>query len=149
MCIRDRVSTQSTWDRFDKQKGFISQERFYAKINNEMKGHLISEAFHNMSLKKNYSLKEIEDIMHTFHAEIPDEMDEKALRRNINKVLAGPSTTSNYSKMNKSYPVSYTHLRAHETSLHLVCRLLLEKKKKQLKIKLDCQIRMTDISESK
>eukprot|EP00831_Metopus_contortus_P070390 TRINITY_DN63866_c0_g1_i1.p1 TRINITY_DN63866_c0_g1~~TRINITY_DN63866_c0_g1_i1.p1 ORF type:complete len:158 (-),score=21.88 TRINITY_DN63866_c0_g1_i1:69-542(-) len=28
-------------------------------------------------------------------------------------------------------PVSYTHLRAHETSLHLVCRLLLEKKKNQ------------------
>eukprot|EP00831_Metopus_contortus_P027653 TRINITY_DN23193_c0_g1_i2.p1 TRINITY_DN23193_c0_g1~~TRINITY_DN23193_c0_g1_i2.p1 ORF type:complete len:143 (+),score=30.51 TRINITY_DN23193_c0_g1_i2:66-494(+) len=27
-------------------------------------------------------------------------------------------------------PVSYTHHRAHETSLHLVCRLLLEKKKK-------------------
>ena len=24
-------------------------------------------------------------------------------------------------------PVSYTHLRAHETELHLVCRLLLEK----------------------
>eukprot|EP00831_Metopus_contortus_P073549 TRINITY_DN670_c0_g1_i2.p1 TRINITY_DN670_c0_g1~~TRINITY_DN670_c0_g1_i2.p1 ORF type:complete len:252 (+),score=34.81 TRINITY_DN670_c0_g1_i2:107-862(+) len=30
-----------------------------------------------------------------------------------------------------SYTVSYTHLRAHETSLHLVCRLLLEKKKKK------------------
>eukprot|EP00831_Metopus_contortus_P002470 TRINITY_DN10904_c0_g1_i10.p4 TRINITY_DN10904_c0_g1~~TRINITY_DN10904_c0_g1_i10.p4 ORF type:complete len:122 (-),score=45.36 TRINITY_DN10904_c0_g1_i10:17-382(-) len=30
-------------------------------------------------------------------------------------------------------PVSYTHLRAHETSLHLVCRLLLEKKKKKKK----------------
>eukprot|EP00831_Metopus_contortus_P048734 TRINITY_DN3987_c0_g1_i6.p3 TRINITY_DN3987_c0_g1~~TRINITY_DN3987_c0_g1_i6.p3 ORF type:complete len:102 (+),score=57.05 TRINITY_DN3987_c0_g1_i6:64-369(+) len=29
------------------------------------------------------------------------------------------------------WPVSYTHLRAHETSLHLVCRLLLEKKKKK------------------
>ena len=28
-------------------------------------------------------------------------------------------------------PVSYTHLRAHETPEHLVCRLLLEKKKKQ------------------
>ena len=28
-------------------------------------------------------------------------------------------------------PVSYTHLRAHETPAHLVCRLLLEKKKKQ------------------
>src|SRR5665811_975748 len=28
-------------------------------------------------------------------------------------------------------PVSYTHLRAHETVLDLVCRLLLEKQKKQ------------------
>ena len=28
-------------------------------------------------------------------------------------------------------PVSYTHLRAHETVLDLVCRLLLEKKKTQ------------------
>ena len=26
-------------------------------------------------------------------------------------------------------PVSYTHLRAHETAANLVCRLLLEKKK--------------------
>eukprot|EP00658_Telonema_sp_P-2_P013919 TRINITY_DN15276_c0_g1_i9.p1 TRINITY_DN15276_c0_g1~~TRINITY_DN15276_c0_g1_i9.p1 ORF type:complete len:603 (-),score=111.42 TRINITY_DN15276_c0_g1_i9:14-1822(-) len=30
-----------------------------------------------------------------------------------------------------SLPVSYTHLRAHETPEHLVCRLLLEKKKKK------------------
>src|SRR5665647_3990464 len=29
------------------------------------------------------------------------------------------------------YPVSYTHLRAHETDSYLVCRLLLEKKKKK------------------
>ena len=29
-------------------------------------------------------------------------------------------------------PVSYTHLRAHETVLDLVCRLLLEKTKKPL-----------------
>ena len=27
------------------------------------------------------------------------------------------------------HPVSYTHLRAHETVLDIVCRLLLEKKK--------------------
>ena len=33
-------------------------------------------------------------------------------------------------------PVSYTHLRAHETDSYLVCRLLLEKKKKtQIKCK--------------
>ena len=30
-------------------------------------------------------------------------------------------------------PVSYTHLRAHETRHDLVCRLLLEKKKKKHK----------------
>ena len=32
-------------------------------------------------------------------------------------------------------PVSYTHLRAHETVLDLVCRLLLEKKQKNTKKK--------------
>ena len=31
--------------------------------------------------------------------------------------------------LNSVMPVSYTHLRAHETVLDLVCRLLLEKKK--------------------
>src|SRR5450756_2803833 len=37
--------------------------------------------------------------------------------------------------MPKTGPVSYTHLRAHETRHDLVCRLLLEKKKN---IKHDC-----------
>src|SRR5665647_2329805 len=32
-------------------------------------------------------------------------------------------------------PVSYTHLRAHETDSYLVCRLLLEKKKKKKNFK--------------
>ena len=31
--------------------------------------------------------------------------------------------------LRQAEPVSYTHLRAHETVLDLVCRLLLEKKK--------------------
>ena len=35
------------------------------------------------------------------------------------------------------YPVSYTHLRAHETKANLVCRLLLEKLAKQ-RIRLFC-----------
>eukprot|EP00658_Telonema_sp_P-2_P000383 TRINITY_DN10140_c0_g1_i1.p1 TRINITY_DN10140_c0_g1~~TRINITY_DN10140_c0_g1_i1.p1 ORF type:complete len:170 (+),score=64.66 TRINITY_DN10140_c0_g1_i1:163-672(+) len=33
--------------------------------------------------------------------------------------------------MQEDISVSYTHLRAHETPEHLVCRLLLEKKKKK------------------
>ena len=35
-------------------------------------------------------------------------------------------------------PVSYTHLRAHETDSYLVCRLLLEKKKKKRTTKTKC-----------
>mgnify|MGYP007112105293 CR=1 FL=1 len=35
-----------------------------------------------------------------------------------------------YTNKTASEPVSYTHLRAHETVLELVCRLLLEKKKR-------------------
>ena len=40
---------------------------------------------------------------------------------------AGPTTSG---RMDAMSPVSYTHLRAHETDSYLVCRLLLEKKKK-------------------
>ena len=39
------------------------------------------------------------------------------------ELLVGPP----YDGMYLHYPVSYTHLRAHETPEHLVCRLLLEK----------------------
>ena len=34
------------------------------------------------------------------------------------------------SERTDQHPVSYTHLRAHETVLDIVCRLLLEKKKR-------------------
>eukprot|EP00658_Telonema_sp_P-2_P025395 TRINITY_DN20225_c0_g2_i3.p1 TRINITY_DN20225_c0_g2~~TRINITY_DN20225_c0_g2_i3.p1 ORF type:complete len:445 (-),score=63.27 TRINITY_DN20225_c0_g2_i3:54-1388(-) len=40
-------------------------------------------------------------------------------------------TCSILSHVSRPKPVSYTHLRAHETPEHLVCRLLLEKKKKK------------------
>ena len=39
-------------------------------------------------------------------------------------------------------PVSYTHLRAHETRHDLVCRLLLEKKKKKQETKHDIECRL-------
>eukprot|EP00658_Telonema_sp_P-2_P071983 TRINITY_DN6117_c0_g1_i9.p1 TRINITY_DN6117_c0_g1~~TRINITY_DN6117_c0_g1_i9.p1 ORF type:complete len:114 (-),score=9.91 TRINITY_DN6117_c0_g1_i9:43-384(-) len=41
-----------------------------------------------------------------------------------------------------SWPVSYTHLRAHETPEHLVCRLLLEKKKKNQRIGITIRIKI-------
>src|SRR5674536_80982 len=40
----------------------------------------------------------------------------------------GSRRSGSTSRAGSSWPVSYTHLRAHETPEHLVCRLLLEKK---------------------
>ena len=43
-------------------------------------------------------------------------------------------------------PVSYTHLRAHETVLDLVCRLLLEKKKNSTQSDVSGSVRRIYIS---
>src|SRR5678815_1813293 len=53
-----------------------------------------------------------------------------AVRAHLNgaRVQMNHSTT-HAAKQLFPTPVSYTHLRAHETPEHLVCRLLLEKKK--------------------
>ena len=52
-------------------------------------------------------------------------------RRQAGKAAAAESTAwwSSAGVDRGVRPVSYTHLRAHETVLDLVCRLLLEKKK--------------------
>ena len=44
-------------------------------------------------------------------------------------IVAGENITRTNHFYDVINPVSYTHLRAHETVLDLVCRLLLEKKK--------------------
>ena len=70
------------------------------------------------------------------------------------RLIAGgssPSTISLYdlpsgqrvAAVNLSLAVSYTHLRAHETVLDLVCRLLLEKKKAKKKTDIDRGITST------
>ena len=48
----------------------------------------------------------------------------------IGSGISGATIANLLSKKNSVhiYAVSYTHLRAHETPEHLVCRLLLEKK---------------------
>ena len=48
-----------------------------------------------------------------------------SVKNSVHKVLS--ATNSWLFSQTHNSPVSYTHLRAHETSLHLVCRLLLEK----------------------
>src|SRR5674476_1552287 len=52
--------------------------------------------------------------------------------RHSKRRLTHKNFLEGFKKVSKagSIPVSYTHLRAHETGRNLVCRLLLEKKKK-------------------
>src|SRR5665811_830277 len=52
-----------------------------------------------------------------------------ALVNDVVRILSVASRNSDHQTSPVS--LSYTHLRAHETVLDLVCRLLLEKKKKQ------------------
>src|SRR5665647_268286 len=55
---------------------------------------------------------------------------EVSLRRSSLGELFGPRRDPHIIIGAGLMPVSYTHLRAHETDSYLVCRLLLEKKKK-------------------
>src|SRR5678809_588189 len=59
------------------------------------------------------------DYRHLANFDHPDALDNDLLVNHVRKLKAGEPIE----------PVSYTHLRAHETGRNLVCRLLLEKKK--------------------
>src|SRR5664279_6230926 len=58
----------------------------------------------------------------------------RRLKRSHEVIVVSPNANWNWIPSNIWVgvgPVSYTHLRAHETDSYLVCRLLLEKKKKK------------------
>ena len=68
----------------------------------------------------------------TDHTLIIDELEKRIKFHNWNSILPflpkGSFLVGGYIR---DITVSYTHLRAHETVLDLVCRLLLEKKKRE------------------
>ena len=56
-------------------------------------------------------------------------LDKKTALHEKTTKMEGEPTAKNVQKGARfKIPVSYTHLRAHETDSYLVCRLLLEKK---------------------
>ena len=63
----------------------------------------------------------IRDRLKTWCEEVQREVEVRGLPVTLSKTPGEVNTLG--------LPVSYTHLRAHETVLDLVCRLLLEKKK--------------------
>src|SRR5660397_278416 len=68
-------------------------------------------------LDKPFRVRPFQEVVEDVRS-LPDE-----LKSTVTKVFLGDGDAV--------IPVSYTHLRAHETKANLVCRLLLEKKKKQ------------------
>ena len=59
---------------------------------------------------------------------MPDYLIESA-EASADRVATKTTVAANVRRGTTNRAVSYTHLRAHETVLDLVCRLLLEKKK--------------------
>eukprot|EP01017_Pseudomicrothorax_dubius_P044686 TRINITY_DN7580_c0_g1_i4.p1 TRINITY_DN7580_c0_g1~~TRINITY_DN7580_c0_g1_i4.p1 ORF type:complete len:272 (-),score=27.87 TRINITY_DN7580_c0_g1_i4:13-828(-) len=78
-------------------------------------GDLLEERFHTINLH----LSRIEDLV-----SLTSPQDNLLRTLKVNR-----STTNILLSSDRNQPVSYTHLRAHETGRNLVCRLLLEKKK--------------------
>eukprot|EP00657_Telonema_sp_P-1_P000726 TRINITY_DN11420_c0_g1_i1.p1 TRINITY_DN11420_c0_g1~~TRINITY_DN11420_c0_g1_i1.p1 ORF type:complete len:161 (-),score=12.65 TRINITY_DN11420_c0_g1_i1:87-569(-) len=155
MCIRDRLygaQTQRAHDNFPISgikfsRDFI-QALGYVKTsaalaNNELE--LISTEIAEVIEKAS---QEIIDGKHDEHfvIDIFQTGSGTSTNMNANEVIAHranelnsnakvhPNDHVNFGQSsNDVIPVSYTHLRAHETVLDLVCRLLLEKKKKKRK----------------
>src|SRR5665811_2532220 len=103
MCIRDRRSPSSatTWRRSDGT---------YPRCTSD------GRTQHRLGIRKSLSRSGSQP-----NPSIWESNSHRQYSENLNLV----------SKLHIRKPVSYTHLRAHETVLDLVCRLLLEKKKKK------------------
>ncbi len=106
--------TWSTWSMAAVMNNFVGDGNGYiGNIDLEPeKAHTLSATFDWHAADRNWWLKAT-----PYYTEVTDYID--AIR-----CTSGAACT----------PVSYTHLRAHETVLDLVCRLLLEKKKTTITI---------------
>ena len=72
-------------------------------------------------------------VYHDTHPSVPWDWNPvqrliERVRREIEAEMARQGIAVDAARLDDTAPVSYTHLRAHETVLDLVCRLLLEKK---------------------
>ena len=86
-------------------------------------GKLIS-----IDLKKMEPIGNSIQIQGDFTEEKTQEEIKKNISGKVDVVMSDMAVDTTGIKNIDSIPVSYTHLRAHETLMNLVCRLLLEKK---------------------
>src|SRR5678816_4644529 len=104
MCIRDRARTHQLIDENGDEISDLGQIKFAAPIVTEFQ-------------------KLIDKI-----TELIDKLT-KGLVPALTNIPAPTIPEPDFPHRVEPQAVSYTHLRAHETPEHLVCRLLLEKKK--------------------
>lgn len=97
-CYRKRLLQQKIRSIDTKQRAFeenkkaIMAERFYTKINDEMKNFYVKEALEEMALTKNWSIVKLDMILTMFQPKLQEGLvkDKKAIQQNINKVLTDP-----------------------------------------------------------
>ena len=104
------------------QNGFILKQK--SKWFNAVSGYASESLINQISQN---SFVRLIDIVGTFAKRVDDIEFEHSEYINDNPDQPTGIYSLNYGS--SFTPVSYTHLRAHETVLDLVCRLLLEKKK--------------------
>ena len=115
---------KSNQSNIKKAKKYLDNNECIAVPTETVYG-LAGNAYSDTSVKKIFKLKKRPAnnplIVHYYNLKAVEDdcIINEDFKKLYNKFSPGPIT----------YAVSYTHLRAHETSLHLVCRLLLEKKK--------------------
>ena len=88
------------------------------KVKNDKVSELVLGLPTNLDQSDTHITEEVKKVFENLKSKLP----------NCNCVLYDERFTSKMA-LQSLIPVSYTHLRAHETGRNLVCRLLLEKKK--------------------
>jgi hypothetical protein len=73
-------------------KQTLLAERFYTKVNNEMKHYYVNEALQTMALTKNWSISKLDTIMHIFQPQLSSAVvqDSKQIQSKINRLLTDP-----------------------------------------------------------
>ena len=92
---------------------------FYSTTRSELKSRYIHALCKELQIRKEYLRGEPVETIY-FGGGTPSQLAEEDFREVFETIRKYYGT------------VSYTHLRAHETGRNLVCRLLLEKKKKKI-----------------
>eukprot|EP00831_Metopus_contortus_P073916 TRINITY_DN67456_c0_g1_i2.p1 TRINITY_DN67456_c0_g1~~TRINITY_DN67456_c0_g1_i2.p1 ORF type:complete len:148 (+),score=52.68 TRINITY_DN67456_c0_g1_i2:178-621(+) len=125
MCIRDRYQRRVHGRSTTKK---TNSKKHHSKSKEKKQDNIVD--YNNESEKPNLS-KIIEKMNANIDDSLAKQADQSEHMLQPNEIILEAQEELMLEPPLKS--VSYTHLRAHETSLHLVCRLLLEKKKKKHK----------------